>query len=581
MNRFDSVFWSRLWTLARPYWQSERRLRALGLMALTLVLSALILAGGIVFSYVARDMMTALAERNGPVFFRTMALLVVYNLIAGPVVAIAGYVTGKLMLDWRQWLTERFLATSFQDRTFYRISGDTSIDNPDQRISEDVNTFVGFAVSFVTQVLQGVGTGASFIVVLWLISPFLALLLAVCVGGGSLLTIVIGRPLIGINFAQRRLEADFRYALVGVRDNAEAIALYGAERREHQALLQRLYAAIQNLHRLIARQRNLAYFTYGYDYLLPLIPVLALAPAFFAGTVEFGKITQASAAFITLRASFSIIIDQFNSLSSFAAVVERLGEYLEAARGRPASDGRVEAFSVGEGGPMIETVEAARLAIERLTLYTPDRRRILVRDLSLELTTAGHLLIVGESGVGKTSMLRAIAGLWRSGSGRIVRPPLSELMFVPQRPHMIAGSLRDQLGYPHAGAVTEEQLIATLKLVSLDSLPRRIGGLDAHVKWEDLLSLGEQQQIAFARLLVNRPAYAFLDEATSALDTSREEALYGCLTSAGMRIVSVGDRIRLPRYHHTVLELLGDGGWRIITSDAPESPSALTAEADA
>ena len=162
MNRFDRLFWSRLWTLARPYWQSNRKLQALGLMALILVLSGLILAGGLVFSYVARDMMTALAERNGPVFFRTMLLLVLYNLIAGPVVAIAGYVTGKLMLDWRQWLTERFLETSFHDRTFYRISEDTSIDNPDQRISEDVNTFVGFAVSFVTQVVQGVATGASF-----------------------------------------------------------------------------------------------------------------------------------------------------------------------------------------------------------------------------------------------------------------------------------------------------------------------------------------------------------------------------------------------------------------------------------
>ncbi|HET9480755.1 MAG TPA: ABC transporter ATP-binding protein/permease, partial [Candidatus Polarisedimenticolia bacterium] len=573
MNRFDRLFWSRLWTLARPYWQSDRKLRALGLMALTLVLSGLILAGGLVFSYVARDMMTALAERNGPVFFRTMLLLVVYNLIAGPVVAIAGYVTGKLMLDWRQWLTERFLETSFHDRTFYRISEDTSIDNPDQRISEDVNTFVGFALSFVTQVFQGVATGASFIVVLWLISPFLAFLLAVCVGGGSLLTIVIGRPLIGINFAQRRLEADFRYALVGLRDNAEAIAFYGAERREHQALLQRLYAAIRNLHRLIARQRNLAFFTYGYDYLLPLIPVLALAPAFFAGTIEFGKITQASAAFITLRASFSIIIDQFNSLSSFAAVVERLGEYLEAS---PAPNGRVEPVgAAGGGGPVIETVEAARLAIERLTLHTPDRRRTLVRDLSLELTTAGNLLIVGESGVGKTSILRAIAGLWRSGSGRIVRPPLSDLMFVPQRPHMITGSLRDQLCYPHAGTIGEDQLIAILKLVGLDSLPQRIGGFDAQVKWDDLLSLGEQQQIAFARLLFNRPAYAFLDEATSALDTIKEEALYGSLTSARISLVSVGDRLRLPRYHRTVLELLGDGGWRLTTSTTVESPSTL------
>ena len=572
MNRFDWLFWSRLWALTRPYWKSDRRLRAFGLLVLTLVLSGLVLAGSVVFSYVSRDMMTALSERNGSVFFYTMLSLLIYNLVAGPVVAISGYVTAKLMVDWRQWLTERFLDASFHDRTFYRISADPSIDNPDQRISEDLATFVGFAVSFVIQVFQGLATGASFVLVLWLISPLLALALAVCVGGGSLLTIVIGRPLIGINFAQRRLEADFRYALVGLRNNAEAIALYGAERREHQALLQRLYAAIRNLHLLITWQRNLAFFTYAYDFLLPLVPVVVLAPAFFAGTIEFGKITQASAAFLTLRTSFSIIIDQFNSLSSFAAVVERLGVYLEATGGRPTRSAPAKALSADAGGAGIETVEAGRLAIERLTVNTPDSRKTLVRELSLEVTPAGDLLIVGESGVGKTAILRAIAGLWRSGSGRIVRPPLSDMMFLPQRPYMVAGSLRDQLCYPHAGRVTEEQLVAILRLVDLDSLPQRIGGFDAEARWEDLLSLGEQQQIAFARLLFNRPAYAFLDEATSALDASKEEALYRCVTSARISIVSVGDRLRLPRYHHTVLELLGNGGWRL-TPGTPACPA--------
>lgn len=569
MNRFDGLFWRRLWTLTRPYWQSDRRFAALGLLSLTLVLSGLTLAGSVFFSYVGRDMMTALAERNGPVFFYTMLPLLAYNVVSGPVVAISGYVTGKLMLDWRQWLTERFLDASLRDRTFYRISLDPSIDNPDQRISEDLNNFVGFAVSFVIQILQGLATGASFVLVLWLISPLLVLTLIVCVGGGSLLTIVIGRPLIGFNFAQRRLEADFRYALVGLRNNAEAIALYGAERREHQVLLKRLHAVIQNLRLLIARQRTLAFFTYGYDFLLPLIPVLALAPMFFAGTIEFGKITQASAAFITLRASFSIIIDQFNSLSSFTAVVERLGAYLEASRARPTPGEPADAASAEGDGPGIEMVEAARLAIERLTLSAPHSRKTLVRDLSFEVATVGDLLIVGESGAGKTSILRAIAGLWQSGTGRIVRPPLAHMMFLPQRPHMIAGSLRDQLCYPHAGSVADEQLVAILGLVSLDGLPERIGGFDAEVKWEDLLSLGEQQQIAFARLLFNRPAYAFLDEATSALDPGKEEALYRSLAAARISIVSVGDRVRLLKYHHTVLELLGDGRWRLTTHASP------------
>lgn len=558
MNRFDRLFWSRLWSLTRPYWVSDQKFAAFGLLTLTLLLSGSILAASVVFSYVARDMMTALADRDAPTFIYTMVLVVGYNVVSAPVVAIVGYVTGKLMINWRQWLTERFLEDSFRDRAFYRISSDASIDNPDQRISEDLNTFTAFAVSFVVQVLQGLATGVSFIVVLWLISPMLVVVLAACVGGGSLLTIVIGRPLIGINFAQRRLEADFRYSLVGLRNNAEAIAFFGGEPREHRALLQRLYAVMANFNLLIVWQRNLAFFTYAYDFLLPLVPYLALAPSFFAGTIEFGKITQASAAFITLRTSLSLVIDQFNSLSSFAAVVERLGAYREASVAAPAAGREAR----------IETVEAGRLSIEQLTLTTPDDRRTLVRDLSLEIEDGEALLIVGDSGAGKTSLLRALAGLWRSGRGRIVRPPLAQVMFLPQRPYMILGSLREQLCYPRAADVSGDRLAEILRLVQLESLPERIGGLDAEVRWEDFLSLGEQQQIAFARLLLNRPAYAFLDEATSALDTGKEQALYDCLESARIRVVSVGDRLRLPRYHHRILELLGDGRWRLGSAGA-------------
>jgi len=306
MNKFDRLFWRRLWRLAKPYWVSDQRRVAFGLVVLTVFLSGSIKAGNVVFSYVSRDMMTALAEKNAQVFGHTMLLVIIYNVVAAPVVAIDGYVAAKLMLNWRQWMTEQFLEKTFHDRAFYRISSDASIDNPDQRVSEDLQTFANFTVSFVMQVLQGLVTAASFLVVLWLISPTLVGVLAVCVGLGSLLTIVIGRPLIGINFAQRRREADFRYALVGLRDNAEAIALYGGERREQGELLERLYAAIKNFNLLISWQRNLAFFTYGYDFLLPLLPYFILAPSFFAGKIEFGKITQASGAFITLRTSLSI-----------------------------------------------------------------------------------------------------------------------------------------------------------------------------------------------------------------------------------------------------------------------------------
>jgi vitamin B12/bleomycin/antimicrobial peptide transport system ATP-binding/permease protein len=588
MNRFDRLFWRRLWKLAKPYWISDQKWVALGFLAVTLLLSGAVKGANVVFSYVNRDMMTALANKNAPEFFHSGLLVLIYNVVAAPIIAVDGYVVGKLMIHWRQWLTEQFLSHSFHDRAFYRISSDPGIDNPDQRISEDLNAFAGFTLTFVLQVLWGLVTGASFIVVLWFISPSLVGVLAACVALGSVLTIVIGRPLIGINFTQRRREADFRHALVHLRDNAESIALYGGEHSEEGRLLQRLYAVVKNSNLLILWQRNLAFFTYTYDFLLVLVPYFFLAPAFFAGTIAFGQITQASVAFLALRTALSIIVDQYNSLSTFAAVVERLGGYLEVAEsqqvletvGGIAGEEKPAWIKTVEGPRFaIETltlrtpdnrktsVESPRFAIEALTLRTPDNRKTLVRELSCEIVKGDRLLIVGESGVGKTSLLRAIAGLWRAGSGRILRPPLAEMMFLPQRPYMVLGSLRDQLCYPRVDGATDAELLAILRQVNLDDLPERVGGLDGEFKWKDLLSLGEQQQIAFARVLLNHPAYAFLDEATSALDAANEELLYKRLASAQLTVVSVGNRVALSHYHHTVLELLGDGTWRISSTD--------------
>jgi len=568
MNRFDRSFRRRLWRLSAPYWRSDKKWQAFQLLSTIVLLSASLRGASIVISYVNRDLMTALSYRDEQRFYHTLLLVIIYNLIGAPVSAVAGYLVGRLMINWRQWLTEQFLDRTVDRRAFYRISLDSRIDNPDQRISEDVNSFVSFTVTFATQLLEGVITGTAFLIVLWLISPILVGALAGCVIAGSLLAVIIGRPLIGINFNQRRVEADFRYALVGLRYNAEEIAFYGGERREQVNLLSRLYGVVRNYHLLIEWQRNLAFFTYAYDLLLPLVPFFILAPRFFDGRIELGKITQASAAFITLRASFSIIIDQFNGLSSYAAVVERLGVYIEACIGDQGLHETAGFIRAGETGQHIEIVEANCFATEILTLKTPDLRKTLIREISFELEAGEALLIIGKSGTGKTSMLRAISGLWRSGSGRIVRPPLSEVMFIPQRPYMIFGSLRDQLSFPLASRVSDKKLLAILDTVSLGDLVERVGGLDVEVNWKNLLSLGEQQGIAFARLLLNRPTYAFLDEATSAMDLANEEIVYNCLASARINVVSVGQRTSLMKYHDQVLELLGDGSWRIGASEA-------------
>lgn len=262
-----------------------------------------------------------------------------------------------------------------------------------------------------------------------------------------------------------------------------------------------------------------------------------------------------------MRSALSIVVDQFNALSSFAAVVERLGGYLEAGRVAELPESAADR-TVGLPAA-IEIVESPSIAVESLTLRTPDARKTLVRDLSLALAAHERLLIVGESGVGKTSLLRAIAGLWRTGSGRILRPPLAEILFLPQRPYMVFGSLREQVCYPRATNVTDGEIESVLERVGLADLPARVGGLDAEHKWKDLLSLGEQQKIACARLLLDRPAYGFLDEATSALDAASATRLYEQIAAAKIDVVSVGARAALLPFHDVVLELLGSGEWRI------------------
>lgn len=562
MNGFEHLFWRRFWKLLKPYWKSEHKWAALRLVSLVALLSVSFRTLSIVISYASRDLMTALSYRDQKLFFHILFFLVLYNLAGAPIAAFSGYLLGRLINNWRLWLTERFLEDSFYRRAFYRICTESRIDNPDQRISEDLNSFTAFAVTFGSQVLEGAVSGVVFLVVLWSISQLLTIVLVACIGAGSLLTVIIGHPLIPINFNQRRREADFRYGLVGMRDNAEAIALYGGERYEQNTLLKRLRAAVENYNLLIAWQRNLAFFTYAYDLLLPLLPLFILAPAFFDGKVEFGKITQASMAIITVHTSLSIIVAQFNGLSNYAAVVERLGVYIEACENVAMLEAEGTPDQIESLDEHIYVVLAPYIAIESLTLKTPDLSRVVVRNISLETRPGERLLITGKSGAGKTSLLRAISGLWQSGSGRILRPSLSELMFLPQRPYMIPGSLRDQLCYPQARKMDDDKLHEILEVVNLGDLVKRVGGLDAECQWKDLLSLGEQQEIAFARVLLRHPTYVFLDEASSAIDAATEQKLYQYLSAAQINIVSVGDQGRLMKYHDKVIELLGDGKWR-------------------
>lgn len=554
-NVFDPRLWKRFWEIARLYWFSDEKWRARGGLALLLLLLFGFTALNVVLNFVGRDFMTALSEKNLAEFNKTLLIYLGVFILATPVSALYEFVRKLLGINWRLWLTSHFLDRYFQNRAYYRINDDKSIDNPDQRISQDISSFTVTSLGFLSLLFFSAVQLISFIGILWSISMTLVLVLVAYAAIGTGVTMFFGKKLILLNFQQLRREADLRYGLVRVRDNAEAIAFYRGEEREKGQVGQRLLAAMGNLRFLIGWERNLSFFTKGYEYMILILPVVVMAPMYFAGQIKFGVITQAESAFVQVLGALSLIVSQFEQLSGFVAGISRL-ETFSAALDTPAAG--------GETGkePEIESVEEPRLALDHVTLMTPDRLRILVRDLSTEAPPGKGLLITGPSGVGKSSLLRAVAGLWNAGEGRIARPPLGQMLFLPQRPYMVLGSLREQLLYPHTDReVGDGELRTVLERVNLADLPERVGGFDAELDWGQLLSLGEQQRLAFARLLLAKPGYAFLDEATSALDATNEALLYEEMRQAGTTYISVGHRPSLPAYHDLFLELQGEGKW--------------------
>ncbi len=569
--------------VARPFWLGDQKKIAWGLLALLIALMVCETQLAVMLVDKTGEMTSALAAKQADRFWSAVRTTLIVLAFAVPVYAFYYYMRDAFSNQWRRWLTRRFLDGYLGGRKYYEIGADNTIDNPDQRISEDINTFTGRSTHFLLIFLGSLMQLVAFSAVLWSISHLLVGILAVYALLGTFGALYFfGAPLIRLNFWQLRREADFRFGLMRLRENAESIAFYRGEPQERAQIDHRFDAAFNNYARLIKKQRSLNLFQRSFSQLTLVLPSMILANGVLSGELEVGRAIQAAGAFAAVLGAVSLIVDNFESLSRFVAGIDRLDALSQVVLKTPAAPApwaeptapanQIPAIGgVGVNAPeqptsatQIETRIGDVMEMEGLTLYTPHFGRVLVRDLSLRLEPGDALLITGPSGCGKSSLLRAIAGLWRTGSGTVQRPPLEDMFFLPQRPYMQTGTLRSQIIYPSKDTeLTDERLLQLLQEVQLESLAERVGGLDAAHDWEKQLSIGEQQRLAFARVLACAPRIVILDEATSALDSTNETALYERLRASGTTIISIAHRPAVLKHHTHVLELKGEGAWQV------------------
>ncbi|MBG0742674.1 MAG: ABC transporter ATP-binding protein/permease [Cylindrospermopsis raciborskii KL1] len=553
MNKIKPKAISQFWAIAKLYWLEGEKRPAIILL---LLMGVLLLANTqlkVFLNGIQGDLVSALSSKDSDRFWQGIVIAFAGIVIFGFLNSAYGYLRETINVYWRRWLTYHFLSQYFRDRAFYELNNfDKEIDNPDQRISEDIANFCQQSVQFLVNCLESVFVVLAFSFILWSISPNLVLVLIMYSILAYTITISFyGKKLTRLNIEQLRKEADFRFSLIRIRENSESIAFYNGIFQESSKVKLIFNLAFKNFQKLILwSEIYLNIFKYQFGYLPWIIPALILGNQVISGDIEVGKVTEAGGAFGQVAFSVNLIMYQFEKFTKFAAAINRLYVFHEYFQNPKKSNS-----DLGN----IQIIKDNYLGFRNLTLYTPNYEKILFENFSLELQPGKSLLIMGDSGCGKSSLLRALAGLWKSGTGTIVRPDLSEILFLPQRPYMILGTLTEQLIYPYNYTdIKEERLYEVIEKVGLSYLTERFGGLNIQQDWSEILSLGEQQRLAFGRFLIAKPKYVILDEATSALDINNEEKLYNFLREMSTTFVSVGHRPTLRKFHQVVINLSGE-----------------------
>ena len=550
------------WRVIKPYWQSSAGRTGWLLLIIFLTLTTIGAVFQVNLAKVSGELINALTERN-----REKAITQGLFYFAGQILILAmntaeSYLRLFLGNLWRKWLTERYLQSYFNNRGFYRIQSEVKIDNPDQRIQEDINNLTTESLNIVDNTVSSItGLIAASIALhktseglLWLVLGYSLLVTGVSYG-------IFGRVLKGLKLQQSKKEADLRFSLMRVRNYAESIAFYGGEAQENQQISQRLETAIENEKQVTLWENGYQqFFTTLVDSLPFFLTIIFLAPRVFSKELKIGILQQSQSNVSTVYQSFSAAFNQISSLTVLAAAGERLSRLEKGL----SSSGNIPS----EKGRNFDVVREGGLEITHLTLQTPNYERTLISDLSFTLNMGERLLILGENGSDKSSLLRVIAGLWIFGTGSLHLPPENHTFFIPQKPYLLGGSLEEELTYPGTDAIfSQEQMETVLDRVYLADLPKKVGGFQTKVDLNSILSPGEQQRIAFARLflhlLQSEVQYVLLDEATSALDEETEGDLYSQLIASSLTVISVGHRPSLLNYHNRILRLSSHQSWQL------------------
>src|SRR5262245_10261974 len=547
-TRFLKTFWA----LTKPYWVSKERGVGLILLATVVGMTLMGVWLEVKFNTWNRDFYNTFETRDQTEFFfqlGTFTLLAVIFIFNG---VYRVYFRQMLMIEWRAWLTERFLESWLKERAYYLLQlRDKGTDNPDQRISEDLNGFVDLTLTLSLGLLGAVVTLVSFIGILWALS-WPVTVAGVTIQGwlvwvailyslpATWIAHVIGKPLSGINFELQKQEANFRYSLVRLRENAEAVALSRGEREEGSVFRTRYLAVIAIWWKKMVKTKQLGWFQVFYGQVALIFPFLVAGPRFFAGATPLGAIFQIASAFGQVQGALSWFIDAYPTYANWKATVDRLTTFSEAME-RAQEEAKSRDDERREGA-------TPALTLQRVELDLPQGRTLL-EPTTLEVKAGENLLVAGATGSGKSTLFRALAGIWPYWKGRISLPAGAKLLFLPQRPYLPVGSLKHAVCYPGDSAAMDDDAVRdALGAVGLAHLQ---GDLAREENWAQLLSGGEQQRIAFARALLNRPDWLFLDESTAALPEEAQDALYRLLQERLPRttVVSIGHREGLAAHH--------------------------------